>query len=97
MVRAKFIAALKRAAWTAAETAIAMIPVGVGVEGVNWLHVFSVVVVATIISLLKSVTLSMPEITLAEKQCVSSTTIEEKTEPEPNPNRPGGPGRPSKK
>lgn len=92
MVRDKFIAALKRAAWTAAETAIAMIPVGVGVEGVNWLHVFSVVIVATIISLLKSVTISMPEITLAEKICASSITIEEKTEPEPepNPDRPGG-------
>ena len=91
----KLIAALKRAAWTAVETAIAMIPVGVGVEGVNWLHILSVVLVATIVSLLKSVTLSMPEITLAEKACESSITIEENAEPapEPNPTRPGGLGK----
>jgi len=56
------IAALKRAGWTAAETALAMIPVGVGIEQVNWIHVLSVVAVASILSLLKSVVAGMPEV-----------------------------------
>lgn len=56
------VAALKRAGWTAAETALAMIPVGVGVEDVNWIHVLSVVLVASILSLLKSVVAGMPEV-----------------------------------
>lgn len=58
----KFIAALKRAAWTAAEVAIPMIPVGARFEDVEWFHVASVVLVATILSLLKSVVAGMPEI-----------------------------------
>lgn len=58
----KLIAALKRAGWTAAETALAMIPIGVGVEEVSWLHILSVVAVAAVISLLKSVVAGMPEV-----------------------------------
>ena len=61
------IAALKRAGWTAAETALAMIPVGASIEEVNWIHVFSVVAVATFISLLKSILLTMPEVSLQEE------------------------------
>jgi len=56
------IAALKRAAWTAAETALALIPLGVGIEEVNWIHVLSVTAGAAIISLLKSVVAGMPEV-----------------------------------
>lgn len=65
-MREQFIAALKRAAWTAAETALAMIPVGVGVEDVNWIHVLSVVALASILSLLKSVVAGMPEVAHGE-------------------------------
>jgi hypothetical protein len=61
-MKKKLIAALKRAGWTAAETALALIPVGVGVEDVKWLHVMSVVALATILSLLKSVVAGMPEV-----------------------------------
>lgn len=61
-MKEKIIAALKRAGWTAAEVALAMIPVGVGVEEVNWLHVLSVVAVASVISLLKSIIAGMPEV-----------------------------------
>jgi len=61
-MKEKIIPALKRAGWTAAECALAMIPVGVGVEDVSWLHVLSVVAVATVISLLKSVVAGMPEV-----------------------------------
>lgn len=60
-MKQKFILALRRAAWTAAESALAMIPVGVGVEAVSWLDVLSVAACAAIISLLKSVALGMPE------------------------------------
>lgn len=55
-------AALRRAGWTAAETALALIPAGVGIEDVKWFHVLSVVVVATFLSLLKSVIAGMPEV-----------------------------------
>lgn len=58
----KLIAALRRAGWTAAETAIAMIPVGVGVEDVEWVHVLSVVAVAAVLSFLKSIVAGMPEV-----------------------------------
>lgn len=58
----KLIAALKRAGWTAAETALAMIPVGVGIEEVSWVHVLSVAGAAAIISLLKSIVAGMPEV-----------------------------------
>lgn len=58
----KLIAALKRAGWTAAETALAMLPVGVGIEEVQWLHVLSVVALAAVLSLLKSIVAGMPEV-----------------------------------
>lgn len=61
-MKAFWTAALKRAGWTAAETALGMIPVGVGVESVQWFHVLSVVVVATFLSILKSVVAGMPEV-----------------------------------
>lgn len=61
-MKEKIIAALKRAGWTAAETALALIPVGARVEDVSWLHVLSVVAVASIISILKSIIAGMPEV-----------------------------------
>lgn len=73
-----FIAALKRALWTAAETALAMIPVGAAVEEVNWLHIFSVVAVATLISFLKSIVVTMPEVSLGkEVEELKSTSLQE--------------------
>lgn len=65
-MKEKLIAALKRAAWTALEAGIAMlitlIPQGVGVEEVDWLHIGSVVIVATLLSFLKSLAAGMPEV-----------------------------------
>lgn len=61
-MKEKLIAALKRAGWTAAETALAMLPVGVGIEEVQWLHVLSVVALAAVLSLLKSIVAGMPEV-----------------------------------
>lgn len=57
-----WLALLKRAAWTAAETALALIPVGVGVEEVSWLHVLSVTVMAALLSALKSIATGLPEV-----------------------------------
>lgn len=74
-----FIAALKRALWTAAETALAMIPVGAAVEEVNWLHILSVVAVATLISFLKSIVVTMPEVSLGkEVEELKDTSSQEK-------------------
>lgn len=61
-MKEKIIAALKRAAWTAAETALAMIPVGIRIEEVEWIHVLSVTALAAVISLLKSIVAGMPEV-----------------------------------
>ena len=65
-MKEKIIAALKRALWTALQAGIAvavtMIPEGVGIEEVNWIHIASVVVVATVLSFLKSVAVGMPEV-----------------------------------
>ena len=84
-MKEKLIAALKRAAWTAAEVALAMIPVGAGLEEVNWLHVISVVATATIISLLKSVIVSMPEIELAEEVKAQAALMASVATYEPDP------------
>lgn len=90
-MKEKLIAALKRAAWTAAEVALAMIPVGAGLEEVNWLHILSVVATATVISLLKSVIISMPEVELAEEVKAQAAIMASVAtyEPDPDPaNRP---------
>ena len=57
-----WIALAKRALWTAAETALALVPVGVGIEEVSWLHVLSVSALAAVISALKSIVAGMPEV-----------------------------------
>lgn len=57
-----WIALAKRAAWTAAETALALIPVGVGIEEVEWFHVLSVCLMAAILSGLKSIATGLPEV-----------------------------------
>ena len=55
------ISAGKRALWTFAETAVGMITIGQAFTEVNWLHIISVAGVAAIVSLLKSIIISMPE------------------------------------
>ena len=63
MTKDFWLALVKRAAWTAAETALALIPVGMGIEQVSWLHVLSVSALAAVISALKSIVAGMPEVT----------------------------------
>lgn len=55
------MAVLKRALWTFCESLLAVIPVGVGIEEVSWLHVLSVAVMAAILSALKSIATGLPE------------------------------------
>ena len=55
------VSAGKRALWTFAETAVGMITIGQAFTEVNWLHIISVAGVAAIVSLLKSIIISMPE------------------------------------
>lgn len=62
MTKDFWLALAKRALWTAAETALALIPVGVGIEEVGWLHVLSVSALAAILSALKSIVTGLPEV-----------------------------------
>lgn len=56
-----WIAVAKRAAWTMAETAVAMLPVGASVTDVGWPHVLGVAALAGIASVLKSIAAGVPE------------------------------------
>lgn len=59
----QFWAALAiRALYTVSETALAMIPVGVGIEQVQWWHILSVSLLAGVISALKSIVTGLPEV-----------------------------------
>ena len=60
-IKEALIPALKRALWTIAQTAIAMIPIGARIAEVDWLDILSVCAVAGILSLLKSIVVGMPE------------------------------------
>lgn len=55
------VSAGKRALWTFAETAVGMITVGQAFTEVNWVHIISVAGVAAVVSFLKSIIISMPE------------------------------------
>lgn len=82
------IAALKRAGWTAIETALAMIPVGAAVEEVEWLHILSVVAVASLIAFLKSILITMPEITLQQQVQQLQGDAEDEIVPQPESDEP---------
>jgi len=55
------IFAAKRAAYTFAETAVAMLTVGQAFTEVDWMHIISVSGVAAIVSVLKSIIVGLPE------------------------------------
>mgnify|MGYP002626196690 CR=1 FL=1 len=57
-----WLSALKRAGWTAAQTALGMLTLGVGIQDVDWLGVLSVSALAAVYSLLKSIVVGMPEV-----------------------------------
>lgn len=58
-------AALVRAGYTAAETAVALIPVGVMIQEVSWTMVLSTALLAGVLSWIKSLVTNLPEV---EKQ-----------------------------
>lgn len=66
-MKEKCIYALKRAGWTAAETALAMIPVGAAIYEINWVQILAVVATAALISFLKSIVVNMPEVTMSNE------------------------------
>lgn len=55
-------AAFVRALYTFAEVFLGFLAVGSSVSEVNWTHALSVSVVATIISILKSIMVGLPEV-----------------------------------
>ena len=57
-----FLACGKRALWTFCESALAMIPVGIGIEEVGWIHVLSVSSLSALIAFLKSIVVGIPEV-----------------------------------
>lgn len=61
------LAALKRGLYTFAEVALSMLTIGQAFTEVNWLHILSVSGVATIISILKSIVIGMPEVKKEEE------------------------------
>lgn len=62
MTKDFWLSALKRAAWTAAQTALGMITLGVGIQDVDWFNIASVSALAAVYSILKSIVVGMPEV-----------------------------------
>ncbi len=61
MTKEFWLSALKRAGWTAAQTALGMITLGVGIQDVDWLNILSVAAMAAVYSMLKSIVVGVPE------------------------------------
>lgn len=57
-----FMAILIRAIYTFAETFLGFIAVGAAISEVQWLRALSVSAVATLISILKSIVVGLPEV-----------------------------------
>lgn len=62
MSKGFWVSALKRAGWTAAQTALGMLTLGVGIQEIDWLNVLSVSALAAVYSILKSIVVGMPEV-----------------------------------
>ena len=75
-------AILKRAGYTAAEAALALIGTGVYLSDVNWKLVLSASAMAALISVLKSIVMGVPEVAPAE-EAKDSDVANEPTEEYP--------------
>lgn len=62
------IAALKRAGHAFAQTALALIPAAARIEAVDWMTVLSTSALAFIVSILKSLTIGVPEAQIEERK-----------------------------
>ena len=79
------ILAGKRALWTFAEVALTMIAIGMPFSEMNWKNIFDVAFGAAIVSVLKSIVVSMPEaqsdgeLTITDTTCQMNLEIDEVT------------------
>ena len=79
------ILAGKRALWTFAEVAIAMIGVGLPFSAIDWKGIFDVAISAAILSILKSIVAGMPEfasdgtVMINDTSCQVNLGIDEQT------------------
>lgn len=77
--------ALKRALWTFSEVALSMIVLGMPFSTIDWKGIFDVALTASIVSILKSIVVSMPEykhdgeLTISENACNVRLGIDENT------------------
>ena len=62
MTKVFWLSALRRAGWTAAQTALGMITLGAAIQDVDWPNVLSVAALAAVYSLLKSIAVGIPEV-----------------------------------
>lgn len=68
MNKSFWIAALKRAGHAFAQTALALIPAAARIEAVDWMTVLSTSALAFVVSILKSLTIGMPEAQIEERK-----------------------------
>lgn len=68
MNKSFWIAALKRAGHAFAQTALALIPAAARIEAVDWLTVLSTSALAFVVSILKSMTIGVPEVQIEERK-----------------------------
>ena len=75
----------KRALWTFSEVALSMIVLGMPFSTIDWKAIFDVALTATVISLLKSIVVSMPEfssdgsVMINDTSCQVNLGIDEQT------------------
>lgn len=75
----------KRALWTFSEVALSMIVLGMPFSTIDWKSIFDVALTATVISLLKSIVVSMPEfssdgsVMINDTSCQVNLGIDEQT------------------
>lgn len=79
------ILAGKRALWTFSEVALSMIVLGMPFSAIDWKSIFDVAFAASIVSILKSIVVSMPEyehdgeLTISDSTCNVRLGIDEDT------------------
>lgn len=70
------ILAGRRALWTFAEVALGMLVIGMPFSAIDWGQIFEVAITASIISVLKSIVVSMPEYSNDGSVMINDTTCQ---------------------